>query len=353
MWKGLYIFSLLVERISQKMREIFARHGLGLKIEANLQVTDFLDVLLDLKQGTHRAWVKPEQIIHYVNRESNHPAHVLKNIPLEVQRRLTTLSSSQAMFEAAKGPFQDALQRAGYDHHLIYSPTSSPARRRRRRRRDILWFNPPFCKSVKSNIGRQFLQLLDRCFPRGHPLHKVLNRHTVQLSYRTMPNLGKIVAGHNTKVASPTTNLGEKNCNCRGRNAICVMEGSRCMDREVVYQAEVAAPTKATMKYVGVCAPDWKSRYRNHKTDFKYTEKRKHTKLAGYIWSLKDEGILHDDINIKWRILAHRPSFKASNNTCRLCLHEKYILMHKPEEATINARDEFFSGCLHKHSLLL
>ena len=59
------------------------------------------------------------------------------------------------------------------------------------------------------------------------------------------------------------------------------------------------------------------------------------------------QGVLHDDINIKWRILAHRPSFKASNNTCRLCLQEKYILMHKPEEATINAR------CLHKHSLLL
>ena len=93
-------------------------------------------------------------------------------------------------------------------------------------------------------------------------------------------------------------------------------------------------------------------RYRNHKTDFKYSEKRKHTKLAGYIWSLKDEGILHDDITVKWRILAHRPSFKASNNTCCLCLQEKYILMHKPEEATINARDEFFSGCLHKQCLL-
>ena len=79
MWKALYIFSLLVERISQKMREIFARHGFGLKIEANLQVTDFLDVLLDLKQGTHRAWVKPEQIIHFVKWESNHPAHMSRN----------------------------------------------------------------------------------------------------------------------------------------------------------------------------------------------------------------------------------------------------------------------------------
>ena len=77
----------------------------------------------------------------------------------------------------------------------------------------------------------------------------------MQLSYRTMPNLGKIVAGHNARVASPTINLREKNCNCRGKNTICMMEGARCMDKEVVYQAEVTAPSKPSMKYVGVCAP--------------------------------------------------------------------------------------------------
>ena len=45
--------------------------------------------------------------------ESNHPAHVLENIPIEVQRRLTLLSSNNTMFEAAKALFQDALARAG------------------------------------------------------------------------------------------------------------------------------------------------------------------------------------------------------------------------------------------------
>ena len=64
-----------VEKVGQKMREIF-RHGLGLKVEANMQATDFLDVFLDLKAGTHRGWVKPD----YVHRESNHPAHVLMNM---------------------------------------------------------------------------------------------------------------------------------------------------------------------------------------------------------------------------------------------------------------------------------
>ena len=68
-----------------------------------------------------------------------------------------------------------------------------------------------------------------------------------------MPNLGKLVAGHNTKVTTPTTNYWEPNCNCRGKNAVCMMEGSRCMDEGVVYQAEVTADNKLLMKHVSVC----------------------------------------------------------------------------------------------------
>ena len=128
------------------------------------------------------------------------------------------------------------------------------------------------------------------------------------------------------------------------------MEGGRYKDSGVVYQAEVTAEGKPTRKYVGITAGSWKLRYGNHKTSFKYSHKRINTKLAGYVWSLKDEGL---EPEIKWRILSRNQAYKASSNCCRLCMKEKYILMHMPEEATINSRDEFFSGCLHKHTLLL
>ena len=100
------------EKVGHRLREIFKKHGLGLKVEPNLKVTEFLDVLLDLNSGTYRAWIKPEQIINYVHKESNHPAHIIKNIPLEVQRRLNLLSSNIDMLEASKGPFHEALERA-------------------------------------------------------------------------------------------------------------------------------------------------------------------------------------------------------------------------------------------------
>ena len=134
----------------------------------------------------------------------------------------------------------------------------------------------------------------------------------------------------------------EENCNCRGKKKTgCVMEGSRCLDKGTVNQAEVTALGKPKEKYVGIA-------YRNHTFTFAHKEKRKNTKLSGYIWQLKEESL---DYNIKWRILARCQPFKASSKSCRLCLREKYILMHHPELASLNARDEFFSGCLHKHSL--
>ena len=50
-------------------------------------------------------------------------------------------------------------------------------------------FNPPFASNIKTPIGIIFMKALDSSFPDGHPLKRILNRHTVKLSYRTMPNM--------------------------------------------------------------------------------------------------------------------------------------------------------------------
>ena len=43
------------------------------------------------------------------------------------------------------------------------------------------WFNPPFNSTVRTNIGAEFLKLIDKCFPPGHPLKKIINRNTVAI----------------------------------------------------------------------------------------------------------------------------------------------------------------------------
>ena len=290
--------------------------------------------------------------MEYLHIDSNLPRHVTKNTVAEVSKRLSALSSSKEIFDAAKGVHEEALKRAGYKEKLTYKAEEERTRRpRRTRRRQVTWFNPPYCMSVETKIGHKFLAILDSSFPVGNPLRKVLNRHTVQLSYRTMANLGKIIAGHNAKVLDDKLNIQRpfnSNCNCRGGTKNCPMEGARCLDTCTVYQATVSAVGKVEETYIGLSKPPFKSRYGNHKSTFKHSQKRMKTTLAGYIWKLQDEGVPY---NIKWETIATARAFTASSKKCRLCLMENVKTMHKG--ATVNKRTEFFSSCRHKEGLLV
>ena len=208
---------------------------------------------------------------------------------------------------------------------------------------------------MATKLGRDFLALLDQCYPVGHQLRRTFNRHTVQLSYWTMPNMGNIIAANNKKVLGEDKAFERQlprnsNCNCRGGEKNCPMEGARCLDSNILYHAKVEEEGKPDAGYVGLTANTFKVRYGNHKTSFKYSAKRINSSLAGHVWRLKDA---NRPFNITWTALATYPDFNPSTNSCRLCLMEKYTIMHRPDIATINQRDEFFTPCQHKQSKLL
>ena len=116
--------------------------------------------------------------------------------------------------------YQKELDRCGYNYKLTYSqpvnPTSQPTRRKRGGRR-VTWFNPPYSIDVATNVAREFLVLVDRHFPPGHPLHSICNRATLKVSYRCLPNMGSVVAKHNKKILRKSSNAQPKpraTCNC-------------------------------------------------------------------------------------------------------------------------------------------
>ena len=68
---------------------------LGLKItsKANIKVVEFLDAVFDLEKDIYRPFLKPGDRPLYVNKQSNHPPTILKNIPLAVNRSLCDISA--------------------------------------------------------------------------------------------------------------------------------------------------------------------------------------------------------------------------------------------------------------------
>ena len=44
------------------------------------------------------------------------------------------------------------------------------------RTRHIVWYSTPYNKALKTNVGRKFLELIDRHFSKSNPLSKIFNR---------------------------------------------------------------------------------------------------------------------------------------------------------------------------------
>ena len=193
-----------LEKAKKKIQKVFLDNGL--KISVNLLVIDFLDVTLDLRMGTYKPYAKPNNVPLYVNAKSNHPPAVLKNIPLAVNKRLSEISSTEEIFNNAAPIYQKSLKDSGYNHTLKFDPKpKSSESKKRKKKRKVIWFNPPYSTNVTTDVGRQFLKLIDKCFPKGSKLNKIFNRNSLKVSYRTCPNMKQALSGHNSKVLKETS----------------------------------------------------------------------------------------------------------------------------------------------------
>jgi hypothetical protein len=198
---------------------------------------------------------------------------------------------------------------------------------------------------------RYIINIIDACFPSSHPLHRIFNKHTLKLSYSCMPNIQQHIDAHNRRTLKrtdpPQTNT--RNCNCRSP-ASCPLNGN-CLTPNVIYQATVTRHDNNTDETnIGLCATDFKTRYRNHKTSFTHSDKRNQTELSKHIWTLKDNNIDH---TIRWKTIRQAKPYSNNTKRCYLCLTEKYFILCKPNLATLNKRNELSSICRHRRSYLL
>ena len=60
--------------------------------------------------------------------------------------------------------------------------------------------------NVQTNIGREFLNLVSKHFPKKHRYNKIFNKNTVKVSYSCTDNLQTIIKKHNRKILETTTN---------------------------------------------------------------------------------------------------------------------------------------------------
>ena len=254
------------------------------------------------------------------------------------------------MFNKSIKIYSKALKESGFTVELKYLPNEVQELRnnnRRKRRRKIIWFNPPYSKNVRTNVGKVFLQLLKKHFSTSHILHRIFNKDIVKNSYSCIKNINSVIPFHSKNILNPRTTL--LGCNCREKES-CLLNGE-CLTSQLVYRATITITVnKDIKKCIGLANITFKERQSNHKKDFKHQKYRNCTELAKYVWELKEKNIVPI---IKCKILS-KVYGNPKQNMCILCLTEKlWIINFIHDNNYLNKKSELINKCRHFNKFLL
>ena len=270
--------------------------------------------------------------------------HVVKQLPD---------SSNKDIFEESAPHFNTILKNSGFHEKIEFNKNQPTNQRRKNRQRNIIWYNPPFSKNVKTNIAKKFLNIVKKHFPKEHKFYKLFNKNNIKISYSCMDNMKKILNSHNKKLLSDkpeSTTLPINTCNCRNKT-LCPLDGS-CLTSGVIYKAEVINTNTGVQKnYIGLAETPFKTRYSNHLKSFKHKKYENETELSKHVWLLKEQ---NQNFEIKWSILRKSNSYNPISKSCNLCLTEKLMLiLEKNKGDLLNKRSEMVSKCRHQNKYIL
>ena len=352
---GLSVFKNIsgpqAERIKKDFQKVFKRNGLNIVIECNKKIVDYLDVTFNLNDGTYRPYRKPNNDTMYIHKESNHPPNVIKHLPNAIEKRLSELSSSKEIFDNAKGYYEVALKKSGFETKLNYTPPQLDKQNtRRNRKRNIIWFNPPYSKNVKTKVAEKFLKLIKRHFPQRHKFHKLFNKNNVKVSYSSMPNVKSIINTHNRKVLSEKPSENVTKCDCRNAEH-CPLDGS-CLVTESLYEATISSnlPRYESKIYKGISEPQFKVRVKNHEKSFNHNRYKNDTTLSTEYWRIKG---LNGEPKVTWRVLRKCRGYNPETKRCMLCISEKLEIAEHERNDLLNQRSEIVTKCRHQNKFAL
>lgn len=152
------------------------------------------------------------------------PKAIAKHFWDFTKQRSSKFKQRSSKLRRSKSYYKEARNGDGYDQTSLLSSLQKSKKmkmnkdkkekkKRKKRKCKTIWFNPPFFLSIRTNVGKIFLELLKRYFWKDNTLHKIFNYNNVKMTYCCMKNTESIICSHNKKIVQRNDkNFG---CNCR------------------------------------------------------------------------------------------------------------------------------------------
>ena len=87
-----------IERKKKQIVKVFKDCGLSITIKCNLKSVDVPVVTFDLVNHIHKPHGKPNNKPLYINKHSNHPPNILKQLPKSIEKRISETLSNTDVF---------------------------------------------------------------------------------------------------------------------------------------------------------------------------------------------------------------------------------------------------------------
>ena len=171
------------DKMKKELIKIFKNAGLNITVDTNLKIVNYLDVTLNLDEKLYKPYKKPNDEPQYINKVSNHPPPIIRNKQTATGKRISCIPLNKNVFNEASQIYNEALKKRGFGQNIEFIENKTNNRdnsgRRKKRTRKVIWFNPPYSKNVKTNVGKYFIQLIQNHFTKDHKLNKIFNKNIV------------------------------------------------------------------------------------------------------------------------------------------------------------------------------
>ena len=95
-------------------------------IECNLKIAHLLDLAFDFDNNVCKPFRKENNKSIYINKHSNHPPSIFKQLPKSIEKRVSEASSNKDIFDELIKLYKNALKESGFSQKLNYiAPTTN------------------------------------------------------------------------------------------------------------------------------------------------------------------------------------------------------------------------------------
>ena len=120
-----------LENTKKRIIKLFNKIGFEITIDISIITCYFLDKTQNLTDDEYKPYRKENSDFKYINKKSNHPIVIKKNLPEMIEKKINRLSKSEKIFKNSVPTYQNALNDSNFKHMLIYSEIYPQTKKKR------------------------------------------------------------------------------------------------------------------------------------------------------------------------------------------------------------------------------